>query len=80
MKDTDILKRYGRRSPDKLLEKLRLLELSDKSIKIMKLRYVDKIPFKQIPELVGCEERWMFRLHNKAINKMINMIDPLDFL
>lgn len=44
---------------------------SDKELKIMMLRYVHKLKFKQIPENVNVEERQVYKLHQKVIDALL---------
>lgn len=44
---------------------------SDKELKIMILRYVHKLKFKQIPENVNVEERQVYKLHQKVIDALL---------
>lgn len=51
-----------------------ILDIADKrSYKIMKLRYKDELKFKQIPELVYLEERQVYKIHQKVIDKLITI-------
>lgn len=45
---------------------------TDKEIRIMTLRYADKLKFKQIPERVYLEDRQVYRLHQKVIDRLIS--------
>lgn len=67
------LKRIARKYPDFFVKMLNDLDLSDKCIKIMKLRYIEKKKFKEIPELVHTEERNVYTLHKRVIDKIIKL-------
>lgn len=67
------LKRIARKYPDFFAKMLYDLDLSDKAIKIMNLRYIEKKKFKEIPKLVNTEERNVYTLHKQVIDKIINL-------
>ena len=46
---------------------------SEKGIKIMRARYIQRLKFKQIPELVNLEERQVYKIHQEIIEHIINM-------
>lgn len=65
----------------KLLEqKLYALDLSKLELLIMKLRYVDGLLIKQIPELSGVGERWVKKVHAQAIIKTLDGLTINDLL
>lgn len=45
---------------------------SEKEKEIMRLRYIYKLKFKQIPESIFVEERQVYKLHQKVIDNIIN--------
>lgn len=67
------LKRIARKYPDFFVKMLDDLDLSDKCIKIMKLRYMEQKKFKEIPKLVHTEERNVYTLHKQVIDKIIKL-------
>ena len=46
---------------------------TEKQLKIMQLRYVEKLQFKQIPEKVFVEERQVYKLHKKVIDQLLKL-------
>lgn len=65
----------------KLLEKkLEALELSKLELIIMKRRYIDGLYIKQIPEFSGVSERWVKKVHARAINKTLDGLQVADLL
>ena len=46
---------------------------SDKGKKIMIARYIDRLKFKQIPDLVNLEERQVYKIHKNIIYYLIDM-------
>lgn len=77
------LRRMGKKRPELLLQKLEAVELSRLEFLIMKLRYVDGWDFKLIPHEVSIGDRWMYRVHQKALKKTVaklNLVDLLEML
>lgn len=46
---------------------------SDKGRQIMYLRYIHRLKFKEIPEIVNLEERQIYKIHQQIINHIINL-------
>lgn len=67
------LKRIAKKYPDFFLQMLEDLYLDKKAVKIMKARYIDRLTFKEIPDIVFLEERQVYRIHQKVINKLIHL-------
>ena len=80
VKEIDVvaaLKKIGRERPETLIERLNSLGLSDTECEIVKLRYIDGLLFKQILDKVNIKERYMYRVHKKAITKAVDNINWL---
>lgn len=71
------LRKLGKKNPQLLLKKLKKMELTNLEFIILKLRYVDGLFFKQIPINAGISESWMFKVHKKAITKIVDNIISL---
>lgn len=69
------LQRIGSRYPEFLSALLTDINVSERQKIIMVSRYVDKLKFKQIPDVKGvnCELRNVMREHRKVIDKLINL-------
>ena len=67
------LKRIAKKYPDFFMQMLEDLDLNKKAIKIMKARYIDRLTFKEIPDIVHVEERQVYRIHQKAIRSFIHI-------
>lgn len=67
------LKRIAKKYPDFFMQMLDDLDLDKKAVKIMKARYVDRLTFKQIPDIVYVDERQVYRIHQKVIKKFIHI-------
>lgn len=67
------LKWLARRHEDFFLQLLHDLALDKKSFEIMKARYVLDKSFKEIPPLVHVEDRQMYKLHQKVIEKLVDL-------
>lgn len=67
------LKRIAKRYPEFFLQMLDDELDSDKGRKIMVARYVDRVKFKQIPDLVNLEERQVYKIHQNIIYHLIGM-------
>lgn len=68
------LRKLGKKNPQLLLEKLEKMELTSLEFIILKSRYIDRLFFKQIPEVIGKSESWMYKVHKQAIKKIDNNI------
>jgi DNA-directed RNA polymerase specialized sigma subunit len=64
------LRKLGKKNPQLLLEKLEKMELTSLEFIILKSRYIDRLFFKQIPEIIGKSESWMYKVHKQAIKKI----------
>ena len=67
------LKRIAKKYPDFFLQMLDDELDSDKGKKIMIARYIDRLKFKQIPDLVNLEERQVYKIHQNIIYYLIDM-------
>lgn len=69
------LQRIGSKYPDFLSALLIDIDASERQKIIMPSRYVNKLKFKQIPDVKGvnCELRNVMREHRKVIDKLINL-------
>lgn len=69
------LKRIGSKHPEFLSALLTDINASERQKIIMMSRYVNKLKFKQIPDVKGvnCELRNVMREHRKVIDKLINL-------
>lgn len=67
------LKRIAKKYPDFFLQMLDDVVDSDKGKKIMIARYIDKLKFKQIPDLVNLEERQVYKIHQQIIKHIIRL-------
>ncbi len=68
------------RNKELLEKKLEALELSKLELIIMKRRYIDGLLIKQIPEFSGVSERWVKKVHARAINKTLDGLQVADLL
>lgn len=68
------------RNKELLEKKLEALELSKLELIIMKRRYIDGLLVKQIPEFSGVSERWVKKVHARAINKTLDGLQVADLL
>ena len=68
------------RNKELLEKKLEALELSKLELIIMKRRYIDGLFIKQIPEFSGVSERWVKKVHARAINKTLDGLKVADLL
>lgn len=68
------------RNKELLEKKLETLELSKLELIIMKRRYIDGLLVKQIPEFSGVSERWVKKVHARAINKTLDGLQVADLL
>lgn len=67
------LKRISKKYPDFFNRMMQDLDLPEKAIEVMKLRYVERKKFKEIPSIVNTEERNVYRLHKYVIDKIIHL-------
>ena len=74
------LSRIGHSNPELLVHKLEKVGLNRQELSIMKLRYIDGLFIKQIPEHVQAEERWVKKLHARAIIKTLDGLYDEDLL
>ena len=68
----------GANNPQLLISKLERIGLTRLELNIMKMRYIDGLLIKQIPELVQAEERWVKKVHSRAIIKTLDGFNLLD--
>ncbi len=76
----DDLSRIGHNNPELLVKKLEQVGLNKQELIVMKLRYIDGLYIKQIPEFVNAEERWVKKLHARAIIKTLDGLYDEDLL
>ena len=74
------LTRIGHDNPELLIHKLEQVGLNKQEFIVMKLRYIDGLFIKQIPEYVQAEERWVKKLHSRAIIKTLDGLYDEDLL
>lgn len=69
------LQRIGSKHPEFLSALLTDINASERQKIIIMSRYVNKLKFKQIPDVKGvnCELRNVMREHRKVIDKLINL-------
>lgn len=67
------LKRIAKRYPDFFENMLTDVVDSEKGKKIMRARYIQRLKFKQIPELVNLEERQVYKIHQEIIEHIIKL-------
>ncbi|MBQ8677252.1 MAG: hypothetical protein IJ529_02140 [Alphaproteobacteria bacterium] len=67
------LKRIAKRYPDFFQRMINDIVDSDKGRIIMHARYVQRLKFKEIPEIVHLEERQVYKIHQQIISKLINL-------
>ena len=67
------LKRIAKRYPDFFTRMINDIVDSDKGCQIMFLRYIHRLKFKEIPEIVHLEERQVYKIHQQIIHKLINL-------
>ena len=70
-KITKELRKLGKNNPQLLLKKLKKMELSELELIILKSRYIDGLLFKQIPDVIGKSESWMYKVHKRAILRVV---------
>lgn len=74
----DDLRQAGERNPQLLLAKLSNIGLTKLQLDIMRLRYIDGLLIKQIPDVVCVGERWVKTAHAEAIIKALDRIKAPD--
>ena len=67
------LKRIAKKYPDFFLQMIDDVVDSDKGKTIMYARYIKRLKFKQIPELVNLEERQVYKIHQTIIKHIIRL-------
>ena len=67
------LKRIAKKYPDFFLQMIDDVVDSDKGKTIMIARYIKRLKFKQIPELVNLEERQVYKIHQTIIKHIIRL-------
>ena len=67
------LKRIAKRFPDFFEQILDDVIDSDKGRMIMRARYLQRLKFKQIPDIVHLEIRQVYKIHQQIIDKLINL-------
>ena len=67
------LKRIAKKYPDFFIKMIDDVVDSDKGKRIMEARYIEKLKFKQIPELVNLEERQVYKIHKDIIEHIIRI-------
>ena len=68
----------GVNNPQLLVEKLERIGLTRLELNIMKMRYIDGLLIKQMPEMLQVEERWVKKVHSRAIIKTLDGFNILD--
>ena len=66
-------KRIAKRYPNFFEQLINDVVDSNKGKIIMRARYIQRLKFKQIPELVNLEERQVYKIHQEIIDKLINL-------
>lgn len=67
------LKRIAKRYPDFFEQILKDVVDSDKARIIMRARYLQRLKFKQIPDIVNLELRQVYKIHQDIIKHIINL-------
>lgn len=67
------LKRIAKRYPEFFTQMIDDIVDSDKGKLIMYARYIKRLKFKQIPDLVHLELRQVYKIHQEIINHIINI-------
>ena len=67
------LKRIAKKYPDFFLRMIDDVVDSDKGKTIMIARYIKRLKFKQIPELVNLEERQVYKIHQNIIRHIMRL-------
>lgn len=76
----DDLMSAGREHPQLLIAKLEHVGLNKLELNIMKLRYVDGMLIKQIPDATNKSERWVKSVHSLAIIKTLDGLKVADLV
>ena len=74
------LRVIGIKKPELLIQKLEQVGLTKQEFIVMKLRYIDGLLIKQIPDHMQAEERWVKKLHYRAIIKTLDGLYDNDLL
>ena len=74
------LRNLGKKHPELFKQRLEAVDLSDLEFLIMKLRYIDGLVFKQIPDMVGVCQRHVYKVHKSAIEKTVAKLKLADWL
>lgn len=67
------LKRIAKRYPKFFYQIINDVVDSDKGCQIMCLRYIERLKFKEIPDIVHLEIRQVYKIHQDIINHIINL-------
>ena len=67
------LKRIAKRYPEFFTQMINDIVDSDKGKLIMHARYIKRLKFKQIPDLVHLELRQVYKIHQEIIKHIINI-------
>lgn len=67
------LKRIAKRFPDFFEQILTEIVDDDKAQAVMHARYIQRLKFKQIPDIVHVELRQVYKIHQEVIDKLINL-------
>lgn len=67
------LKRIAKRYPEFFEEMINDIVDSEKGKKIMRARYIQRLKFKQIPDVVNLEERQIYKIHQEIIEHIIKL-------
>ena len=67
------LKRIAKRYPDFFRQMIEDVVDSDKAVTIMCCRYIHRMKFKEIPDIVNLEERQVYKIHQNVIKHIINL-------
>ena len=73
-----VLHKIGLSDPELLISKLEGIGLTDLEFSIIKMRYIDGLYVKQMPEFARRGERWLKRVHAVAINKVYSRLSAKD--
>ena len=74
----DDLRYAGETNPQLLIAKLEKIGLTKIEFNIMKMRYIDGLLIKQMPSALQVEERWVKKVHSRAIIKALDGFSVLD--
>jgi len=66
-----LLKKIARKDADFFMRFVGEYCTNQKQLTIMRLRYVEKLQFKQIPDKVFIEERQVYKLHKKVVDQLL---------